>query len=86
MCSYSSQSLPATTSHWCNLVQFSTLSSVHQQHIHQLKYFHGPYTCKEAAAHSHWIQAMQAEVAAIKTNKTWVEVPFLPRKKVISSN
>ena len=72
MCSYNSHSLPATTSHWCNLVQFSSLYSVHQLHIHQLDSLQEPYTYKEVAAHSHWIQAMQAKIAALKANETWV--------------
>jgi len=66
-------------------VQFSALSSVHQQHIHQQDYLHEPCTYEEAGVHSHWVQAMQAEIAALKANETWLEVPLPPGKKVIIS-
>jgi len=61
VCSYNAQSSSSTsitTSHWCNLVQFTALSSVHQQNIHHLDYRHEPNTYKEAAMHPHWVRAM----------------------------
>jgi len=44
-----------STSYWCNLVQFSALSSMHQQSIHHLNFVHEPHTYKEAALHPHWV-------------------------------
>ena len=77
---------PSTSnSHWCNLVQFSALSFVHQQSIHHLDFLHEPHTYKEAALHPHWVQAMQAEIDALILNKTWTEVDLPHGKKAISS-
>ena len=67
------------------ILQFFALSSVHQQHIHQLDYLHEPCTYKEDVVHSHWVQAMRAEIAALKANKTWLEVSLPPGKKAIIS-
>ena len=75
----------AITSHWCNLVQFTALSSVHQQSIHQLDFLHEPNTYKEASLHPHWVKAMQAEIDALRLNQTWTEVDFPAGKKAISS-
>ena len=46
---------------------------------------HEPSTYKEAALSPHWVQAMQAEIDALQTNHTWIEVSLPPGKRAISS-
>ena len=75
----------STTTHWCNLVHFTALSSSHQHHINQLDQFHEPTSYKEAAQYVHWVKAMQAKIDALKLNNTWSEVVLPPGKKAISS-
>ena len=77
--------VPSTTTHWCNLVHFSVLTSSQQHQIVHLNHLHEPTSYKEAASFSHWVQAMQAEIHALQANNTWIEVDLPPDKRAISS-
>jgi len=81
----SSRASHFSSSHWCNLVQFSASSPDQQQHILHLDHLHEPSSYKEAAISPHWVKAMPAELDALKANQTWTEVDLPPGKKAISS-
>ena len=81
----SSRSAHLSSSHWCNLVQFSVLPSDQQQSILHLDHLHEPSSYKEVVISPHWVKAMQAKIDALKANNTWYEVSLPPGKKAISS-
>lgn len=72
MCSYGSQAHSSTSSHWCNVVHFSTLTQAQQQSITQLDHLHEPNSYREAATSPHWVKVMQVEIDALRANNTWI--------------
>ena len=46
---------------------------------------HEPASYKEAAVHPHWVQALNTEIEALRTNNAWTEVDLPHGKKAISS-
>lgn len=82
---YQCNNVSQTTSHWCNLVQFSALPSIHQCHISKLCDIHEPANYKEASQNSLWIEAINKEIIALHDNHTWDLVDLPPGKKAIGS-
>lgn len=77
------KSVANLSSHWCNFVQFSSLSSTHHALISHVSSLVEPTSYADAIADPNWIQAMDKELAALAANKTWEVVPLPPSKKPI---
>ena len=63
------------SSQWCNLVKHSSPAPSCT--------LVEPKSYEEAAANPLWVEAMQAELAALHKNNTWEVVPVPPGKKLI---
>ena len=71
------------TSHWCNIVQFTSLPAHHQAFIASHFVWRELSSYKEVVLSKAWQSAMQAEIQALENNNTWDLVPLPPRKKAI---
>lgn len=72
-----------STTHWCNLVQFSSLPICHQSLLASQSQWNEPQSYKQAAQDPLWVKAMDLELQALQTNHTLDLVSLPPGKKTI---
>ena len=69
--------------HWCNLVQFSSLPPDNRGIIEQNCKIVEPTSYLEASQDQKWVEAMNQELEALRTNHTWDVVSLPQGKKAI---
>lgn len=72
--------------HWCNLVQFDSLSSSHRSLVSSISQYTGPQSYKAASTDQNWLDAMSKELQALNTNNTWDVVPLPQGKNPLGVN
>ncbi|KAL8093307.1 hypothetical protein AgCh_035258 [Apium graveolens] len=71
--------------HWCNLVTYDALPSVHKAFLSQTSVIQEPKSYQEACQHPLWIDAINKELKALADNNTWDLVELPPGKKSIGN-
>ncbi|XP_073119656.1 uncharacterized protein [Henckelia pumila] len=64
-------------------LSYTKCSPEYQSFLASISAVSEPKSFKDAASDPKWREAMDAEIAALEANKTWVIVPLPPRKKSI---
>ena len=69
--------------HWCKLIHFNALSSSKKEKVYKHNTYNEPSYYKEASQNLLWIEAMTAELEALRKNNTWFVVALPKGKKAI---